>query len=68
MMLILCIGLFGCGVKTIKVEPEQIKQPKQPTELQTIGNLDAIGMVLGCMFDPAPCEAKRKLQETEDSK
>jgi hypothetical protein len=26
--------------------------------METIGKLDAIGYVLGCMFDPAPCQKK----------
>ena len=33
---------------------------KQPTTLETIGKLDAIATVLGCMFDPTPCREKAK--------
>ena len=38
-------------------------QPKQPTTLETIGKLDAIANVLGCMFDPAPCQKKAQEQK-----
>ena len=38
-------------------------QPKQPTTLDTIGKLDAIANVLGCMFDPTPCQKKAKEQK-----
>ena len=33
---------------------------------EIIGKLEAIGTVLGCMFDPAPCEEKKKQAETEE--
>ena len=49
------IGLSGCTKKHIEAD-----HPKQPTTLETIGNLDAISNVLGCMFDPAPCQKKSK--------
>ena len=32
-------------------------------QLETIGKLDAIVTVLGCMFDPAPCQEKSKEQK-----
>ena len=55
---LLCAGLFGCGVpKNIETQG-----PKQPTTLETIGKLDAIATVLGCMFDPKPCQEKVKEQ------
>ena len=46
-------GLTGCAKKHIEID-----QPRQPTTLETIGKLEAIGTVLGCMFDPAPCQKK----------
>tara|TARA_R110002020_G_scaffold237089_1_gene449386 strand:+ start:404 stop:640 length:237 start_codon:yes stop_codon:yes gene_type:complete len=64
-IILLGLGLSGCGVKTIKVEqPEN----KTPTTMETIGKLDAIGFVLGCMFDPGPCQKKRELAEAEGNK
>ena len=42
----------------------ETKEPKAPTTLDTIGQLDAIGNVLGCLFDPTPCQkANKKLQQ-----
>ena len=46
-------GLSGCAKKHVEMD-----HPKQPTTLETIGKLDAIGYVLGCMFDPTPCQKK----------
>ena len=57
-LLLICISIFGCAKPTQKIQTEPEK--KVPTELETIGKLEAIGTVLGCMFDPAPCEEKKK--------
>ena len=46
-------GLTGCAKKHVEMD-----YPKQPTTLETIGKLDAIANVLGCMFDPTPCQKK----------
>ena len=46
-------GLTGCAKKHVEMD-----HPKQPTTLETIGKLDAIANVLGCMFDPTPCQKK----------
>ena len=54
-LLLILIGLSGCANKYITAD-----HPKQPTTLETIGKLDAIANVLGCMFDPAPCQKKSK--------
>jgi hypothetical protein len=36
--------------------------------METIGQLEAIGTVLGCLFDPTPCQkASKKLQEELDN-
>ncbi len=56
-------GLTGCAKKHIEMD-----HPRQPTTLETIGKLEAIGTVLGCMFDPAPCQKKKELQDKEDIK
>ena len=52
-LLLILIGMSGCAKKHIEAD-----HPKQPTTLETIANLDAISTVLGCMFDPAPCQKK----------
>lgn len=56
-LLLILIGLSGCAKKHIAAD-----HPKQPTTLETIGKLDAIANVLGCMFDPTPCQKKSKEQ------
>ena len=45
-------ALSGCGVKQISSKTKN----KMPTEMETIGRLDSITRVLGCMFDPTPCQ------------
>ena len=47
-VLIICIGLFGCGGKQIKHEEPRQKEPV--TTIDTIGNMDAMIGVLGCIF------------------
>ena len=51
-------GLTGCAKKHVEMD-----HPKQPTTLETIGKLDAIANVLGCMFDPGPCQKKSEEQK-----
>tara|TARA_B100001094_G_scaffold264741_1_gene266834 strand:+ start:182 stop:412 length:231 start_codon:yes stop_codon:yes gene_type:complete len=52
-LLLILIGMSGCAKKHVEMD-----HPKQPTTLETIGKLDAIANVLGCMFDPTPCQKK----------
>lgn len=60
-LILILVGLSGC-VSTQK--PMETKEPKAHTTIDTIGKLDAIGNVLGCLFDPTPCQkANKKLQE-----
>ena len=54
-LLLILIGMSGCAKKHVEMD-----HPKQPTTLETIGKLDAIANVLGCMFDPTPCQKKSK--------
>ena len=61
-LLLILIGLSGCANKYITAD-----HPKQPTTLETIGKLDAIANVLGCMFDPAPCQEKKEEYKPEVS-
>ena len=62
-LILIGIGLSGCVKPQVKHD-----QPKQPTTIETIGKLDAIVDVLGCMFDPGPCQKKKELTETENIK
>ena len=55
-VLLLCTALSSCA----KTKILETQGPKQPTTLETIGKLDAIATVLGCMFDPTPCREKSK--------
>jgi hypothetical protein len=61
--ILLCLGATACVKPKLKTD-----QPKQQTSAETIGNLEAIGTVLGCMFDPIHCPKKKELAETEDIK
>tara|TARA_Y100000817_G_scaffold170432_1_gene133152 strand:- start:240 stop:452 length:213 start_codon:yes stop_codon:yes gene_type:complete len=49
-LILLGIGLSGCGTKTILIE-----EVKQPTEIDTIGKIPGIVNALGCMFAPNTC-------------
>ena len=60
-LFLILIGLSGCMVKQ---DPVHSPKEKAPTTIETIQQLDAIVNVLGCMFDPKPCQkASKKLQE-----
>jgi hypothetical protein len=63
-IILLTLILIGIGA-TSCAKP---KVSTVPTEIDTIGKLDAISNVLGCMFDPAPCQEKKDLGETEENK
>ena len=56
-LILIGIGASGCTKPKVNTVP---------TEMDTIGNLDAISNVLGCMFDPAPCQDQKDLGKTED--
>jgi len=56
--ILIVIGVTGCA--------KQKKINTVPTEMDTIGNLEAISTVLGCMFNPASCQDKKELAKTED--
>ncbi len=57
-LILIGLGLAGCAKPQVEHD-----HPKQPTTIETIGKLDAIVNVLGCMFDPAPCQKKSKEQK-----
>ena len=60
-MILVLISLSGCGTKPIKTEN------KQPTQLETIGKIDSIGIVLGCMFAPVKCKDMVSEQDEKES-
>ena len=53
LLVLIATALTGCANKKL---PQQQTKNSQPTELDTIGRLDAISNVLGCMFNPKPCQ------------
>ena len=63
-LLLIIIGLSGCGTKPIKViAPEtevNVPKEKEPTTLETIGKLDGIVNALGCVFAPESCTQETK--------
>jgi hypothetical protein len=63
-IILLVLILIGIGA-TSCAKP---KINTVPTEMDTIGNLKAISTVLGCMFDPTPCQEKKELGKTEEGK
>ena len=63
LILILLLILIGAGMSGCAKPQVAHDQPKQPTTLETISKLDAIANVLGCMFDPTPCQKKAQEQK-----
>jgi len=47
-VLLICIGLFGCGQKQLNLQEPEPEQ--KVTTIDTIGRMDGIIGVLGCMF------------------
>tara|TARA_Y100000114_G_scaffold51853_1_gene47341 strand:+ start:451 stop:666 length:216 start_codon:yes stop_codon:yes gene_type:complete len=50
-VVLLVIGLSGCGVKQINT-----METEAPTVLESVGKMEGIGMALGCMFIPEACQ------------
>ena len=63
-IILLTLILIGIGA-TSCAKP---KVNTVPTEMDTIGKLDAISTVLGCMFAPSDCQDKKDLGKTEEDK
>ncbi len=62
LIVVLVLILIGAGMSGCAKPKVDADKPKEPTTLETIGKLDAIATVLGCMFDPTPCQ---KMAEEE---
>ena len=65
LLILILIGLSGCVSKQKNIETDMPIEDKVPTVMETIGKLDAIVEVLGCMFDPRPCQTASKTQDEE---
>lgn len=64
LIVFLCLILIGLSGCITKQKPVDTSKEKAPTEIETIQQLDAIVNVLGCMFDPRPCQkSSKKLQQ-----
>ena len=66
MITVLVLILVGAGMSGCAKPQVVHDHPKQPTTLETIGKLDAIANVLGCMFDPAPYKKKAQEQKPHE--
>jgi len=53
LLLVLLLGLASCA------KPKVIDQPKQPTLIETIGNMGKAGKAIGCVFAPWNKECQR---------
>ena len=58
-LILIGIGVTNCAKPKINNDPVD-------KEVPTVQNLEAIANVLGCMFDPTPCQDKKDLAKTED--
>jgi hypothetical protein len=66
-LILIGIGVFGCAKPNVDTVPEDSPiVSNTPVDTPTVSNLEAIANVLGCMFDPTPCQAKKDLAKTED--
>ena len=63
-IILLTLILIGIGVSAC-AKPKLNDDPVDK-EVPTVQKLDGIAFVLGCMFDPAPCQDKKDLAKTED--
>ena len=60
--MIVCLGMLGYA------KPKVNADPKKHTTIDTIGKLDSIANVLGCMFgssDPI-CDKKSSVQDNDE--
>jgi len=65
-LILLVLGISSCGVKNVQVQ--QQKAEEEQISQDTVSNLEGIAFVLGCMFDPGECQAKKDLGKTEEGK
>ena len=62
-IVLILIGLGGCGVKHIKPTEDS-----KPNLLQSVGKMEGIGLALGCMFAPQDCEDIVQNKKEKDAK
>jgi len=74
-LVVILVNLSACanpkaGTQTKQPEvPEAVVPDEQPdSNTPTVANMEGIANVLGCMFDPTPCQDKKDLAKTEEGK
>lgn len=53
-VILIAMLVISCSPKKIETQG-----PKQPTTMDTVGNIKSIGMMLGCMFAPNDPECEK---------
>jgi|TARA_B110000285_G_C14809955_1_gene461498 hypothetical protein len=61
-LILICIGATSCA------KPKVNNDPVEEENIPTVQRLESIANVLGCMFDPTPCQDKKDLGKTEEGK
>ena len=74
-LVVLLVVLSACaepraGTQTKQPEVPETVSPDEQLDSNTpaVANMEGIANVLGCMFDPTPCQEKKDLGKTEEGK
>ena len=72
-LVVLLVVLSACAEPRAGTQTKQPEVPEVPDEqpdsnTPTVANMEGIANVLGCMFDPTPCQEKKDLGKTEEGK
>tara|TARA_R110000868_G_scaffold333013_1_gene593923 strand:+ start:34 stop:252 length:219 start_codon:yes stop_codon:yes gene_type:complete len=59
-LVVILVNLSACATPKASAPT---KQPEVP-----VANMEVIANVLGCVFDPTPCQDKKDLAKTEEGK
>jgi hypothetical protein len=64
MLVIVAVGLMGCSpppdIDRAVIEGRDTQQDTlEPNHTETIGNMEAIGSALGCVFAPQTCQKNK---------
>ena len=62
-LVVILVNLSACA------NPKAGAPTEQPdSNTPTVANMEGIANAIGCMFDPAGCQRKKDLGETEENK
>lgn len=73
-LVMLLVVLSACanpkdGTQTKQPEVPEVPEAVVPDDsTPTVANMEGIANVLGCVFDPTPCQEKKDLGKTEEGK